>query len=175
MHPREHEWGEAHGYQRQENHSFRRDFPFIQSREDDPAGEGAKRHDETNRQRRLSILPRHENIQVGRIDRKLGEERRLPQVNREHVQPAAPQNNCWDAGDHVHRGNQKELPPANLSLEQKDDQKGHKKDRLKFDGKGKRKSQHPLQGLFLQEEEQADNEKGCIERIHLTPLRAVDK
>jgi len=71
VHPREHKWGEAHGYQRQENHSFRRDFPFIQSGEDDPAGEGAKRHDEANRQRRLSILPRHENIQVRRIDGEL--------------------------------------------------------------------------------------------------------
>ena len=90
MHSREHERGEAHGYQSQEHHSFRRDFALIQLREDYPGGKAAKRHDETNRQRRLSNLPGHENIQVGRIDGELGEQRRLPQIDREHVQPAAP-------------------------------------------------------------------------------------
>jgi len=46
---------------------------------------------------------------------------------------------------------------------------------LKFDRKRKRESQHAQQWLFFQEEVQADDQKGGIQRIHLTPLRAVDK
>jgi len=90
MHPRKHERGEAHRDQSQEHHPFGSEFALIQSGEDDPAGEAAKRHDEANYQGRISNLPGHENIQVGRIDGKLGEKCRLPQINREHVQPAAP-------------------------------------------------------------------------------------
>lgn len=46
---------------------------------------------------------------------------------------------------------------------------------MKFDRKGKRESEHSLQWLFFQEEVQADDKKRRIQRIHLTPVCAIDE